>query len=71
MVNCYNSNENSAIVMSRLSLAAASHDIEIHDMQQAHIAARAKQHGVRTLPPSLSTANLPDAAPGGGLTKQP
>jgi hypothetical protein len=38
-------------------------DIDIHNMQQAHIAARAKQHGVRSLPRSLSTANLPDAAP--------
>jgi glutaredoxin 3 len=31
-------------------IAGAAHDIEIHDMHQAHIAARAKQHGIRSLP---------------------
>ena len=31
-------------------LAGANHDIEIHDMQHAHVAARATQHGVRSLP---------------------
>ena len=31
-------------------IAGSTHDIEIHDMHQAHIAARAKQHGIRSLP---------------------
>jgi glutaredoxin len=31
-------------------IAGANHDIEIHDMHQSHIAARAKQHGIRSLP---------------------
>ena len=26
-------------------IAGSDHDLEIHDMQQAHVAARAKQHG--------------------------
>jgi hypothetical protein len=28
-------------------IAGSSHDIEIHDMHQGHIAARAKQHGIK------------------------
>ena len=31
-------------------IAGSTHDIEIHDMHQAHIAKRAKQHGIRSLP---------------------
>jgi glutaredoxin 3 len=31
-------------------IAGAAHDIEIHDMHQTHVAARAKQHGIRSLP---------------------
>jgi glutaredoxin len=31
-------------------IAGSNHDIEIHDMHQAQIAARAKQHGIRSLP---------------------
>jgi glutaredoxin 3 len=31
-------------------IAGSNHDIEILDMHQANIAARAKQHGIRSLP---------------------
>jgi glutaredoxin len=31
-------------------IAGAAHDIEILDMHQAHIAAQAKRHGIRSLP---------------------
>ena len=31
-------------------IAGSTHDIEIHDMHQVHIATRAKQHGIRSLP---------------------
>jgi glutaredoxin 3 len=31
-------------------IAGTAHDIEILDMHQPHIAARAKHHGVRSLP---------------------
>ena len=36
-------------------IAGANHDIEIHDMHQAHVAARAKQHGIRSLPSLASS----------------
>jgi glutaredoxin 3 len=31
-------------------IAGAAHDIEFLDMRQPHIAARAKHHGIRSLP---------------------
>ena len=31
-------------------IAGSTHDIEVHDMHQAPVAARAKQHGIRSLP---------------------
>ena len=48
------------------SLAGASHDIEIHDMQQAHVAARAKQHGVRSLPAVVIDGKLAGCCAGRG-----
>jgi glutaredoxin 3 len=31
-------------------IAGPTHDIEIHDMHQTQVAARAKQHGIHSLP---------------------
>jgi len=47
-------------------VAGASHDIEIHDMQQAHVAARAKQHGVRSLPAIVIDDKLAGCCAGRG-----
>ena len=47
-------------------VAGASHDIEIHDMQQAHVAARAKQHGVRSLPAIVIDDKLSGCCAGRG-----
>ena len=47
-------------------IAGANHDIEIHDMHQAHVAARAKQHGIRSLPSVVVDGKLADCCAGRG-----
>lgn len=47
-------------------IAGANHDIEIHDMHQAHIAARAKQHGIRSLPSIVVDGQLAGCCAGRG-----
>ena len=47
-------------------IAGANHDIEIHDMHQAHVAARAKQHGIRSLPSVVVDGQLAGCCAGRG-----
>ena len=47
-------------------IAGSAHVIEIHDMHQAHIAARAKQHGIRSLPSVVVDGKLADCCTGRG-----
>jgi hypothetical protein len=49
-----------------LVIAGSSHDIEIHDMHQPHIAAQAKQHGIRSLPSVVVDGKLADCCAGRG-----
>jgi hypothetical protein len=51
-------------------VAGANHDIEIHDMHQGHVAARAKRLGIRSLPSVVLDGNSRAAAPCGGPTRQ-
>ena len=50
-------------------IARSSHDIEIHDMHQAHIAVRAKQHGVRSLPSVVIDGKLAGCCAGRDRTR--
>jgi glutaredoxin 3 len=47
-------------------IAGANHDIEIHDMHHAHFAARAKQHGIRSLPSVVVDGQLAGCCAGRG-----
>jgi glutaredoxin 3 len=47
-------------------IAGSNHDVEIHDMHQAHIAARAKQHGIRSLPSVVVDGRLAGCCAGRG-----
>jgi glutaredoxin 3 len=47
-------------------IAGSTHDIEIHDMHQAHIVARAKQHGIRSLPTVVVDGKLAGCCAGRG-----
>jgi glutaredoxin 3 len=47
-------------------IAGSNRDIEIHDMHQAHIAARAKQHGIRSLPSVVVDGELAGCCAGRG-----
>ena len=47
-------------------IAGANHDIEIHDMHQAHVAARAKRLGVRSLPSVVVDGQLAGCCAGRG-----
>ena len=47
-------------------IAGSDHDLEIHDMQQAHVAARAKQHGIRSLPAVVIDGKLAGCCAGRG-----
>ena len=47
-------------------IAGANHDIEIHDMHQAHEAARAKQQGIRSLPSVVVDGQLAGCCAGRG-----
>jgi glutaredoxin len=47
-------------------VAGANHDIEIHDMHQAHVAARAKQLGIRSLPSVVVDGQLAGCCAGRG-----
>ena len=47
-------------------IAGAAHDIEIHDMHQAEIAARAKQHGIGSLPSVVVDGKLAGCCAGRG-----
>ena len=47
-------------------IAGSNHDIEIHHMHQAHVAARAKQHGIRSLPSVVVDGKLAGCCAGRG-----
>ena len=47
-------------------IAGSNHDIEIHHMHQAHVAARAKQHGIRSLPRVVVDGKLAGCCAGRG-----
>ncbi len=47
IAGCSTCNETAELVKR---IAGATHDIEILDMHQPHIAARAKHHSIRSLP---------------------
>jgi glutaredoxin 3 len=47
-------------------IAGSNHDIEIQDMHQAHVAARAKQHGIRSLPSVVVDGKLAGCCAGRG-----
>ena len=47
-------------------IAGSNHDIEIHDMHQAHVTARAKQHGIRSLPSVVVDGKLAGCCAGRG-----
>ena len=47
-------------------LAGANHDIEIHDMQHAHVATRAKQLGAQRLPAVVIDGKLAGCCAGRG-----
>lgn len=47
-------------------IAGANHDIEIHDMHQPHVVARAKQHGIRSLPSVVVDGQLAGCCAGRG-----
>jgi len=47
-------------------IAGSNHDIEIHDMHQAHVATRAKQHGIRSLPSVVVDGKLAGCCAGRG-----
>ena len=47
-------------------LAGSDHEVEIHDMHQHDVAARAKQHGVRSLPAVVIDGKLAGCCAGRG-----
>jgi glutaredoxin len=47
-------------------IAGSNHDIEILDMHQAHIAARAERHGIRSLPSVVVDGKLAGCCAGRG-----
>ena len=51
-------------------IVGSAHDIEIHDMNQGHIAARAKQHGIKSVPSVVVDGKLADCCAGRGPDEQ-
>jgi glutaredoxin 3 len=47
-------------------IAGSDHDIEVLDMHQAHIAARAKQHGIQSVPSVVVDGTLAGCCAGRG-----
>jgi glutaredoxin 3 len=47
-------------------IAGSIHDIEVLDMHQEHIAARAKQHGIKSLPSVVVDGTLAGCCAGRG-----
>ena len=47
-------------------IVGSAHDIEVHDMHQAYIAAQAKQHGIRSLPSVVVDGKLAGCCAGRG-----
>jgi glutaredoxin len=47
-------------------IAGSTHDIAIHDMHQAHIAVRAKQHGIKSVPSVVVDGKLAGCCAGRG-----
>lgn len=47
-------------------VAGPEHEVHIHDMQQQEVAARAKQHGVRSLPAIMVDGKLAGCCAGRG-----
>ncbi len=47
-------------------LAGNSHEVVIHDMQKAEVAAKAKQHGVRSVPAVVIDGKLAGCCTGRG-----
>ena len=51
-------------------IAGSAHDIEIHDMHQGHVSARAKQLGIKSVPSVLVDGKLADCCAGRGPDEQ-
>jgi len=47
-------------------IAGSAHDVEVLDMHQAHIAARAKQHGIQSVPSVVVDGQLAGCCTGRG-----
>lgn len=47
-------------------LAASSHEVVVHDMQQAEVASKAKQYGVRSVPAVVIDGKLAGCCEGRG-----
>ena len=48
-------------------LAGSDHEVIVHDMQHQEIAARAAQHGVRSVPAVVINGNLAGCCAGRGI----
>lgn len=51
-------------------LAGAESEVQVHDMHQAEIARRAKQHGIRSVPAVLVDGKLAGCCSGRGPDEQ-
>ena len=51
-------------------IAGPGHEVKVHDMHQPHIATRAKEHGVRSLPAVLVDGELAGCCAGRGPDEQ-
>ena len=48
-------------------IAGADHDVEVRDMHQDHVAARARQHGIRSVPSVVVDGHLAACCAGRGV----
>ena len=48
-------------------IAGTDHDVEVLDMHQAHVAARARQHGIHSVPSVIVDGRLADCCVGRGV----
>jgi hypothetical protein len=48
-------------------IAGSDHDVEVLDMHQAHVAAQARQHGIRSVPSVVVDGHLAACCAGRGV----
>jgi glutaredoxin 3 len=48
-------------------IAGGNHDIEVHDMRQAHIAGQASRHGIRSVPAVMIDGHVAACCAGRGV----